>query len=91
MSLVYVGSVCMVCGHMSICAHVCDPPLWEASPALPSPAYMGAPALSLPPPTLHSISGGDASPGQCSGLGMLLNTQIVPCLFLVLAASRGGK
>lgn len=39
----------------------------------------------------HPISQGDASPGWRSRLRMLLNTQIVPGLFLVLADSRGGK
>lgn len=90
LSVVYVF-MCMVCGYMSMCVHVCISFPWEANPALPRPACMAATALSLSPPKPRSISQGDASPGWCSGLGALLNTQIVPSLFLVLAASRGGK
>ena len=80
-----------VCGYICMYAHACIPFPWEASLALPRPAYMGAIAFFLSPPKPQSISHGDAWPGWHSGLGALLNTQIVPGLFLVLAASRGGK
>lgn len=90
---VCVHSVCMVCGYICMCAHACIPFPWEASLALPRPACMRATALyfSLSPLKPQSISHGDAWPGWHSGIEALLNTQIVPGLFLVLAASRGGK
>lgn len=91
--------VCMY-GHGYVCAYmyvsmsvsVPDPASQRQAQVTPSPASAKWPqASSCFPCQSHSISRGDASPGWCSRLRVLLNTQTVPGLFLVLADSRGGK
>ena len=76
--------------YMSV--SVPDPASQRQAQVTPSPASAKWPqASSCFPCQSHSISQGDASPGWRSQLRVLLNTQIVPGLFLVLADSRGRK
>ena len=76
--------------YMSV--SVPDPASQRQAQVTPSPASAKWPqASSCFPCQSHSISRGDASPGWRSRLRVLLNTQIVPGLFLVLADSRGRK
>lgn len=78
------------CTYVSVC--VPDPASQRQAQVTPRPASAKWPqASSCFPCQSHSISRGDASPGWRSRLRALLNTQIVPGLFLVLADSRGGK
>ena len=78
--------------YMWVCVCVPDPASQRQAQVIPSPASAKWPQASLCLPCQsHSISRGDASPGWRSRLRVLLNTQIVPGLFLVLADSRGGK
>lgn len=89
--------VCMY-GHGYVYAYIYmsvsvpDPASQREAQVTPSPASAKWPqASSCFPCQSHSISRGDASPGWRSRLRVLLNTQIVPGLFLVLADSRGRK
>ena len=89
--------VCMY-GHGYVYAYIYmsvsvpDPASQRQAQVTPSPASAKWPqASSCFPCQSHSISRGDASQGWRSRLRVLLNTQIVPGLFLVLADSRGRK
>ena len=76
--------------YMSV--SVPDPASQRQAQVTPSPASAKWPqASSCFPCQSHSISRGDASPGWRSRLRVLLNTQIVPGLFLILPDSRGRK
>lgn len=89
---VYVWACTCVCIYTCECVCVPDPASQRQARVIPSPASAKWPQASLGLPCQsHSISRGDASPGWRSRLRVLLNTQIVPGLFLVLADSRGGK
>lgn len=93
--------VCMyACMGTGMCMHIYiyvsvsvpDPASQRQAQVTPSPASAKWPqASSCFPCQSHSISRGDTSPGWRSRLRVLLNTQIVPGLFLVLADSRGRK
>lgn len=88
-----------VCLYVHACVHMCV----YVSVYLTSTSERQAQVISRPasakwsqaslylPCQSHPISQGDASPGWCSQLRVLLNTQMVPSLFLVLTDSRGGK
>ena len=89
--------VCMyghgyVYAYIYVSVSVPDPASQRQAQVTPSPASAKWPqASSCFPCQSHSISRGDTSPGWRSRLRVLLNTQIVPGLFLVLADSRGRK
>ena len=81
-----------VYAYIYVSVSVPDPASQRQAQVTPSPASAKWPqASSCFPCQSHSISRGDASPGWRSRLRVLLNTQIVPGLFLVLADSRGRK